>query len=354
MFEPRYNFSNKIVNNLTQISELRSLIAHSKIVPRQEVIMKRKAQIRMAASSTAIEGNVLNQQEVEKVFEGKHTHAPQKDELEVKNYKRGIDFINKILEDKVIIDHKLILKLHKILMAVLLPDEKLGKYRTGPVYVVNLAADADDDKLLYTAPAAGSVRKHMGDLLRWVQKVQKEELSMVVVAALFHYQFVTIHPFTDGNGRTTRLLPTYLLYQAGFDMNKIFALDSYYNHNRMEYYQQLDVGKTFSVRKKADLTGWMEYFSNGFVWELERIREQINILKVQTRDSDEEQVYLDQDEIRIIDFISTVERLTSKDVMEILKISKRSAQMKIKRLLEHNIIVKKGKGPASYYVMRQK
>ncbi len=354
MFRPNYQISNKVLNNLMRIATLKTFIEQSNIVPKQEIILKRKAAIRMAASSTAIEGNVLNENEVERVFEGKHTHAPDKDALEVKNYKRGIEFVNKILVDNLKLDHHLVLHIHKILMAGLLPDEKLGKYRSGPVYVVNLGATAKNDKLLYTAPKAEEVRHHVGDLLKWVDEAKSEELSLVIIAALFHYQFVTIHPFTDGNGRTTRLLTTYLLYQGGLDLDKIYALDSYYNQDRLEYYKQLDVGKTFALRKKANLTPWLEYFTTGFVWELERIREQIHILKVQTKDDQHQTIYLDQDEIRIIDFLASMGRITSTDVMDILKVSKRSAQLKIKELLDNGLIEKRSQGPASYYVMVNK
>lgn len=352
MFEPRYILSNKIVNNLLKITELVTFIDQSKIVPRQEMILKRKAAIRMAASSTAIEGNILNENEVAKVFEGKTVQVPHKDELEVKNYQKGLEFVSNILKDRIKIDHTLILHLHKILMAGLLPKEKLGRYRPGPVYVVDLGAQVAQDKLLYSAPPAEDVRELVGELLSWVEKSQKEELSVVLIAGLFHYQFVTIHPFTDGNGRTTRLLTTYLLYLAGFDLNKIYALDSYYNHDRMRYYEQLDLGKTYAQRKKCDLTGWLEYFTEGFVWELSRIREQIHLIKYQTKEKDSPTLYLDQEELRLIDFVSTVGRITSNDVMDILKCSKRTAQMKIKRLLEHGLLIKKGEGPASYYLMK--
>ena len=353
MFEPLYTLSNKTVNNLIKITELRTFIEQSRIVPKQEMIMKRKAAIRMAASSTAIEGNVLNVHEVEKVFEGKMTNAPQKDELEVRNYKKGIEFINSITNDKVKLDHNLILHLHRILMNGLLPAEKMGEYRKGPVYVVNLGAKAQEDKLLYSAPPAEEVRQLVTELITWVDTSLAEELSIIIVSALFHYQFVTIHPFTDGNGRATRLLTTYLLYLGDFDLSKIYALDSYYNYDRMKYYEHLDLGKTFKAREKIELTDWLEYFTDGFVWELTRIRDQIHLIKHHTHEKSSETLFLDQDEIRMIDFVSTVGRITSNDVMDILKCSKRTAQMKIKRLLDHGLLDKKGEGPSSFYIMKE-
>ena len=352
MFKPNYSLTNEIIHNLVQIAEQKTQIEHSKIVPKQDIILKKRAAMRMAADSTAIEGNVLNALEVQNVFEGKSTFAPAKDEIEVKNYKKGIEFINQALENKVKISHEFILHIHKILMHDLLPAEKLGKYRPGAVYVVNQGAKTPSDKLLYSAPDSKLVRKFVDELLVWTNSELKSDLHPVVIAALFHYQFVTVHPFSDGNGRTTRLLTTFLLYQNGFDLNRIYALDSYYNKNRMEYYRQLDVGKTFADREKKDLTPWILYFTNGVIWELERIIEQIMIVRIQMKDEDGPKVILDQDEIRIIDFLSTMGTITSNDVSDILKLSKRSAQLKLKRLSELNIIEIQGKGPASYFILK--
>lgn len=347
MFDPNFKLNNKVVGYLNRISEIKSLIETSRILPKQEMILKHRAAIRMAQSSTSIEGNILNQNEVSRIFRGEKVFAPKKDEIEVKNYKLALNFIGSALKGQRKITPKFILELHKVLMKDLLPKEKLGKLRKGPVYVVNINVRPKKDRLVYRPPKAKEVPKLIVDLISWLKKTTKEGLSPIIQAAILHYQMASIYPFTDGNGRIARLLTTYFLYFSGVKMKKICVLDSYYNQDRKRYYKALDTGKDYNQRLGVDLTPWLEYFLEGFSKELGKIKEQLDILKFKSKKK--EDIFLSQDEVRIVDFVSSLGKITSGDVVDILKVSKRSAQMKLKRLVDIGILKKMGKGPASFY-----
>ena len=79
----------------------------------------------------------------------------------------------------------------------------------------------------------------MKEFVSWLNAKQADLLDPVLVAGIAHYEFVRIHPFVDGNGRTARTLATLILYKRGFDSKRFFALDDYYDSDRPTYYAAL-------------------------------------------------------------------------------------------------------------------
>lgn len=140
------------------------------------------------------------------------------------------------------------------------------------------------------------------------------------------------------------------LYQSEWGFKKVLVLEDYYNRDRKTYYHRLQTGDTYQARQGVDLTLWLEYFVDGFWEEALRVKEQILTLKTIGEQGITRQV-LDGDELKIIDFVVTVGRITSSDVVDILHIPKRTAQAKLKRLENIRAVEKQGAGPATYYVI---
>ncbi|MBA3047452.1 Fic family protein [Patescibacteria group bacterium] len=270
MFKPKYAITNKILNDLNRSSEIKSLVAHTPIMPRQELKLRREAMIRMIHSSTSIEGNILNRYEVEKVLAGEKVDAPKRDIAEVKNYRDALYYISKFLEKKQKITVKTILEIHRLAVKNVLEKDKCGKFRKNNVYVVSRKA-GKIVKVSYTGPKPDQVPKLVKDLISWLDKTNKEKICPVLVSALAHSEIAAIHPFADGNGRTARLLATLILYQRGYDFRKLFALEDYYNQDRPSYYKAIHLGKNYKERLQNDLTNWITYFSHGFAYEMEKI-----------------------------------------------------------------------------------
>ncbi len=167
------------------------------------------------------------------------------------------------------------------------------------------------EELAYTPPRSEDVPALIINLLDWVK--ENSQVHPVIRAGLFHYQFESIHPFTDGNGRTGRLLTLLHLYRSGWDFKKVLVLEDYYNRNRKKYYRALQTGDTYQSRQGVDLTGWLDYFVDGFWDEAERVRDQILNLAV-VGDISATRNVLDNDELKIVDFVVTMGRITSGDV----------------------------------------
>lgn len=347
MFNPKYTISNKAVNQLSEIAEIKSMVARSTLLPEREIFLRRAAVIKMAHTSTSIEGNQLQEYQVAQVAEGKKINAEKKQILEVKNYLLALREIDRLSESKNKFNANDVLRVHKTLINGLIEKHKAGIFRHGPVYIVNILPSTKE-KVAYTPPKATDVPQLITDLLDWLD--ENKDIHPIVKAGLFHYQFETIHPFTDGNGRTGRLLTLLYLYQSGWDFKKILVLEDYYNRNRKAYYEALQTGETYSARQEADLRGWLDYYVEGFLDETRKVKDQVLSLSV-VGDIGSTRNTLDKDELRIVDFIVTMGQITSNDVVDILDVPKRTAQAKLKRLEDIKVLEKEGAGPTTYYVI---
>lgn len=349
MFQPKYRLTAKILNDLTAIAEAKGIIERAKILPKQELRLRRQAAIRMTHHSTEIEGNCLNLQQVEALYANKKIDAPDRDIYEVKNYLQVLKFLDKFVAKKQPITEKTILKIHGLVTAKTLPKRNCGHFRLGSIYVIRRRS-GQPNEVIYTGPEAKQVSKLVSDLVLWLNDSEKQEINPVIAAAVAHMEIAAIHPFTDGNGRTARALATLILYKRGYDFRRLFALEDYYNTDRPAYYQAINLGKNYNDRK-TDLTSWLNYFTKGFKKEIDDVR--YRILPLANKKLDEQiisQIYLTPEQLKIIDFLDQLGRISTKDVEDILSCPKRTAQLQLQKLKKIKIIKAVGKGKSTIYV----
>ncbi len=348
MLQPQYSITSTILSRIAEIAEIKAAIERSRVLPLNEAQLRRQAILRMAHTSTSIEGNKLAQFEVGKVLEGKAVRAPQKDILEVENYYNALKLLDELSKKKGDITIDEVLSLHKAVVKGLVEDQKVGKFRPADVYVLDDLGDGRE-MLRFKAPPAPQVKKLIEDLLAWLKGSQKESIHPIIKAGILHLQFVTIHPFTDGNGRVARLLTQLQLYRDNWDFRKILVLEDYYNRDRMSYYNAENRAQGKNYQKDMDFTTWLEYFTTGFLVEARKALEQVQSIGFGKASKKSEQIFLDRDEIQIMDFLTTTGRITSEDVVDVLGVAKRTAQLKLKNLSDKKLIKLDGKGPSSFY-----
>lgn len=350
MFDPKYTITTKTLSNMTEIAEIKAVVERSKVLPLNEAQLRRQAILRMAHTSTSIEGNKLAQFEVGKVIEGKSVRAPQKDILEVENYYKALKLLDEMAKLKANTSVDGILNLHRTVIEGLVDKEKTGKFRTGDVYVLDDLGDGREI-LRFRAPGAKQVLQLVEELVDWLHFSKKDSIHPIIRAAILHLQFVTIHPFTDGNGRVARLLTQLQLYRDNWDFRKIIVLEDYYNRDRMSYYNAENQAQGAKYHKNMDFTPWLEYFTTGFLVEARKALEQIQSIGFGQVSKKSEQIFLDAQEIQIMDFLTTTGRITSKDVVDTLNVAKRTAQLKLKNLTDKGLLKQQGKGPSTYYIL---
>ena len=155
-----------------------------------------------------------------------------------------------------------------------------------------------------------------------------------------------IHPFIDGNGRTARVLATLILFKRGFDTRRFFALDDYYDSDRIAYYDALK-----SVNPKTlDLTRWLEYFCEGVAFTVGRVREKIEQLgRGKRRNEAETQISLTERQMIIIEAIGRSGKITSREMQAMFKISSQAVHKEMKKLLDQKVVRLVGKGRSARY-----
>ncbi len=351
MFKPKYSISPDVLNAISEISEIKVIIERSPVLPINELELKRQALIRQVHTSTSIEGNKLDEYQVDKVLSGMSVVADDKSILEVKNYQNAVRLMEKMANNKIKIDLDVILKIHAVTTKDLLEPQKTGNIRPGDIFIVDELGHGKEH-LRYKGPEAENVEKLLKELLDWLYSEQGKNLHPVLKAGLFHSQFVHIHPFTDGNGRVTRLLTNLILYLDGWDFRRVIVLEEFYNKNRQNYYNALAYGWNDHYSSDPDFTDWLEYFVAGFLVESRKVKHVITSLGFD-RASGHEQSLLDTDEVKIIDFLLASQKITSEEIAGLLRIAKRTSQLKLKGLVEKGLIKSEGKGPATYYILNQ-
>lgn len=351
MFNPKYVLTDSIVAMLTSIAESKGIISRAKILPQNEIKLRRQALIRMTHSSTEIEGNILNLKQVEAIMVHKKINAPSREIYEVENYLKALKYIDQIISKRELVTEKTLLKIHKLVTNKTLPQNQSGRYRTGPIFVVRRRLGFPNETV-YTGPDAKNVSQLTQDLITWLEESRSEDINPVIVAGILHQEIAAIHPFSDGNGRTARAMATLILYERGYDFRRLFALEDYYNKNRAKYYEAINIGKNYqtSQERKTDLTSWLEYFIRGFKEEIDNVKTQVLTLSLKKTNTNlQSKVYLDPDQLKLLDFLDQIGRITIKDAVDILNCPKRTAQLKIHQLKDIGIIVQTGKGPAASY-----
>ncbi|MBI2338439.1 Fic family protein [Candidatus Daviesbacteria bacterium] len=352
MLVPKYNITPLILSRIAEIAEIKAAVERSRVLPLNEAQLRRQAILRMAHTSTSIEGNKLVQFEVGKVLEGKSVRAPQKDILEVENYYNALKTLDEMVKKHGDITKEEILSLHKIVTSGLVEKEKAGKFRPADVYVLD-DLGGGREMLRFKAPPASHVGKLVDDLLGWL-KESKKDIHPIIRAGILHLQFVSIHPFTDGNGRVARLLTQMQLYRDKWDFRKILVLEDYYNRDRMSYYNAENMAQGKNYQKDMDFTAWLEYFTTGFLVEARKVLEQIQSIGFGKAQKKSEQIFLDRDEIQVMDFLTTTGAVTSEDVVDILRVAKRTAQLKLQNLTNKGLLKLNGKGPSSFYTLAKR
>ena len=144
--------------------------------------------------------------------------------------------------------------------------------------------------------------------------------------------------------------PSYtLLYIHEFDVKRFFTLDDYYDSDRIAYYSALK-----SVNQKTlDLTQWLEYFLEGVRVSILRVKEKVLQLSLERQKQREKgQIALTERQMKIVEFIQRNGQISSGDIQKTFKISRQAAYKEIKKLIEQDIIERRGSGKAIYYVLK--
>jgi Fic family protein len=263
-FAPRFTITNPIAAALTRIERARGFLEAAKLSEDWIRRMGERALVLEAHHTTHIEGTRLTLEQSERLLAGGTVPEADPDDVrELLNYRGAFELVSSWVSDGRPITEGLVREIHERLVeGVRGGSAAPGAYRRTQNYVVNSASGT----VVYTPPPAHDVPILMQELVAWLN--EPGEVHPVLASGVAQFQLVHIHPFLDGNGRTSRLLSTLCLYRAGYDFKRLFTISEFYDRDRAAFYRAIQ-----GVRERGmDLTGWLEFFAGGLATQLDEVK----------------------------------------------------------------------------------
>lgn len=339
IWKPSYAINADIARALMEIEAAKAVVETTPLSPAVEAELRHNARVRSTHYSTRIEGNRLTLKEAEQVIAGRKTyfHGRERDVREVRNYWDALLKVEDWAAQKGELSEDLIKRLH-----ALVEKGKRAKptpYRDGQ----NVIRDSASGATVYMPPEAKDVPGLMAEMVRWARQAQKEHIPVAIIAALAHYQFVTIHPFYDGNGRTARLLATFILQRDGYGLHGFFSMEEHHARDLTQYYKSLAVGKHHNYymgRAEVDLTSWVEYFVSLLAKVFTQAKDEALTLAKKGVPAEPQKLRrLDRRARMVLALFAKKERITAQDVAQVLGLSTRMARFLMKEWVEDGWLV---------------
>ncbi len=304
--------------------------------------------VRAVHHGTHIEGNGLNLDQAEKVIEGQPVMARARDIQEVINYRRVMEFLGQLRGENLEkhVTERFLLDLHKMTVDKILVPERCGQYRQTQVVIKsNITGE-----VTFTPPSAPAVPVQIKELLEFINKTTDDDIHPVLKSGIVHYELVRIHPFVDGNGRVSRALSTFILFQEGYDIRKFFSLEEYFDNNAEEYYSALQ-----SVSKNdGELTEWLAYYTQGLAIELAKIKEKIEKISVDVKIKEKQggaPILLSNRQLKIIEYIQKMGYLQNSGFKQLFPmVSEDTVLNELRFLIKNGLVKKSGSTKGAKYI----
>lgn len=283
---------------------------------RKKKNLKIKSEVRSIHSSLSIEANSLSLKDISNIYENKPVLGSKKEIQEVKN---AIKLYECIKEFDWKNENDLI-KAHTILMQYFNDDDK-GYRNHGE-------AIKKGDKIIFIAPDSIIVKSLMKSLFEFI--TDNNDIHPFVLASIFHYYFVYIHPFTDGNGRTARFWVSLIL----MDYNSLFEyipIEEELYLNQEEYYN--------SIEKSHNNSNCNEFIK----FMLRAIYDSISKLNILI------EVELNKTEKEIVRLVKNNSKITQQEIAEIMNLNVRTIKRNFKKLIEKGYIIRIGSDKSGYW-----
>jgi Fic family protein len=331
-FNPKYVITPTITKHLMQIEAAKEKASALPVNPSVLASLRETAKLYTTHYSTMIEGNRLDPNQVKKVLQHKgHFPGRERDEYEVKGYYAALAQLEQYAAKNHPVTEKIIQTLHALVM-------REGRTKVFPTPYrdnQNVIRDGQTGTIVYMPPEAKDVPRLMRNLVSWIKE---SDLPCPLVAAIAHYQFATIHPYYDGNGRTARLLTTLILHLGGYDLKGLYSLEEYYAKNLGAYYRAISVGPSHNYyfgRAENDITDWIDYFVGGMRVACEKvIAQMIQVEHKGEKDHSNLMKNLDPKQRKTLELFKNYDVITSQQVGELFGFQPRTNSALCKQWVE--------------------
>lgn len=230
--------TNDILKRILTINENRFSVSNIELPQVTRNRLRKNSKKKSSYASNKIEGNPLTEAQANKAMEAdahKHFLRP---EQEVRNYFLALNLLEEKLKTNAPFSKEFLLEVQAMVEKGA-SKEKIGLRGPTPPGVLFAVYDSESGAPEYIPPEYKDIPALLDELVEYVNTTDDHPL---IIAAVVHYQLVTIHPFEDGNGRTARLMSGYILDCYGYGFNGIGSLEEYFAYDPDEYYSSLQMG----------------------------------------------------------------------------------------------------------------
>jgi len=338
MWNPNYTIGNRLLRAIRKIGETLGAIKSHSLSDAKFTRLAGEARALSTFASTSIEGNPLRLTDVKRLLK----NAPKQvrdTEREILNYNRALEWVQaEVRTGSFEFNTKTFEKIQGMVVEGLMDNPfDVGQIRKNPVVIRD---PRSIDSVVFMPPDHKDVAKLCDDLFSFVRE-NLNEIDPVLLAGLFHKQAVIIHPFMDGNGRSTRLMTSAILGMAGLDFWSVFSFEAYYNRNVTRYFQMVgEEGDYYDLKDQIDFTNWLAYYAEGILDELKRVQKSLP----------ESVPRLESHHEAILQFIDQNGSITQKEYGAISNRSLAARKQDFAKLVELGLIRKEGGGRSVYYV----
>ena len=260
----------RIIEDVAKIHALASVIRGIPIPPSVQQRLDGLNILRAVGGTIGIEGTELSTDEISRIMASPLDSSPLgpgrgREEQEARNANELMEYVAEYIKrnpDRQI-SEPLILEFHRVLtQGIAYPYNEPGRYRNHAVTVGS-----------YRPPATGEeVRRLMAEFVNWFNTGVPGSWDPVIRAIVAHFYLVSIHPFGDGNGRTSRAVESFMLYKAGVNVRGYYSLANYFYRHRPEYIDSLNL---VQMQGETDLTPFVAFALTGLVQELEAVHSEV-------------------------------------------------------------------------------
>jgi Fic family protein len=332
-FTPSYTISVTMASALLRIESAKEKIHHLPMTPTVLASLRETARFYTTHYSTMIEGNHLEPDQIEQILKlDGHFPGREREENEIKGYYAALQQVEQWAIKETPITEKLIQTIHALVMGAGKIKVKPTPYRDAQ----NVIRDNRTKTIVYMPPEAKDVPELMKGMVEWIAK--NGHIPKPILAGIVHYQFATIHPYYDGNGRTARLLTTLVLHLGGYDLKGLYSLEEYYAANLQAYYEAISIGPSHNYylgRADAEITKWVEYFIDGMALSFENVLERMHAAQ---RGGEKDKTALlrtlDPKQRKVLELFSMFDRVTSQQIGELFGFKPRTSAQLCKNWVE--------------------
>lgn len=353
-FQNKLNFdfkTNQQILNL--ISYIDSFKGKWNIVEQKENVylkeLRKVATIESIGSSTRIEGAQMTNEEIKKLLENiEIKKLKTRDQQEVIGYYDVLEIIYESYSN-ITISKNYIQQLHQRLLKYSTKDERhRGTYKNLSNKVVAKYPDGTQ-KVIFNTTEPHLVENEMMDLIDWTnQQLDKNEIHPLVIIGLFVYEFLSIHPFQDGNGRLSRLLTNLLLLKYDYHFIKYVSFENLIEQKKKIYYEALMEGQKDRYTDVERINNWILFFLSSLETLIQRLEQKYDIFRSKGG-------YLNERQKKIKDFITKEQPIKLGDLSNAFTdISIHTLKKDLQYLKTEQIIDSIGKNKGTIYMIKEK